>query len=742
MDITLPFYSVLAFATLVTAIVVNTLFGVVVYARTYRQYYGSYFALTILGIVVWALGDLLLLFSNDKQVVDFGAQLFYIGPMIIPVFIWFFALSFPGNYKISRPPWIIAAGVFLVYSFLFFFNLDFFIQGIQTSGELNAPIPRLPGFILYAAYFSFFFMLAYITFYRRILTLKGLSRTQLYYTFYGALIASIPALITNLSLPIMGQRGIIWLGPFFTLFFASAVTLAIVKHRLFDIRPVIVRTLGYALTITAIASIYGFVIFGLIFLVTDIRIPLTVQMILAVSTGAATVLFQDLKQIIDRYTKKLFYRDAYNPQAFFDEYNKALVSTIDLDQLLKRTSAIIVEHLKADFCHIAVKDGQKGEYHAVGTDKKNFSSHNMQQFERLASRFRNPVIVTDDLGAEYGDFKGVLTENDVAVLVRLSVKFGKVKQGIGYIILGSKKSGNQYNREDAQVIEAVANELFIALQNALRFEEIERFNETLQQRVEDATRKLRESNKKLKQLNDSKDDFIGMTSHQLRTPLTSIKGYISLVVDGDAGHINRRQRELLQQAFASSQKMVYLVSDLLNVSRLKTGKFVIERGPVNLAKLIADEMGFLQEEAASRGLKLTYEAPTDFPILPLDETKTRQVIMNFLDNAIYYTPSGGHIHAKLEELPQSIEFRVIDDGIGVPKDERHQLFTKFFRARNAQRARPDGTGLGLYMAQKVVTAQGGAIIFSSEEGEGSTFGFAFPKDLPAEPVALPVQTRD
>jgi signal transduction histidine kinase len=119
----------------------------------------------------------------------------------------------------------------------------------------------------------------------------------------------------------------------------------------------------------------------------------------------------------------------------------------------------------------------------------------------------------------------------------------------------------------------------------------------------------------------------------------------------------------------------------------------------------------------------------------LDEMKTRQVIMNFIDNAIYYTPAGGHVTVELRDLPQSVELRVIDDGIGVPAGERHHLFSKFYRAHNAQRARPDGTGLGLFMAKKVIIAQGGALIFDSKEGEGSVFGFIFPKNSESGPVA-------
>jgi signal transduction histidine kinase len=174
--------------------------------------------------------------------------------------------------------------------------------------------------------------------------------------------------------------------------------------------------------------------------------------------------------------------------------------------------------------------------------------------------------------------------------------------------------------------------------------------------------------------------------------------------------------------------MVYLISDLLNVSRLRTGKFIIEPVPANLATIIEGELEQLVETAKSRNLKLVYEKPEHFPTYMLDETKLRQVIMNFVDNAIYYTPSGGTITVGLTEKPQSIEFTVTDTGMGVPKHDQPHLFTKFFRAHNARRARPDGTGLGLFMAKKVVIAQGGAIIFRSQEGKGSTFGFSFAKD--------------
>ncbi len=296
------------------------------------------------------------------------------------------------------------------------------------------------------------------------------------------------------------------------------------------------------------------------------------------------------------------------------------------------------------------------------------------------------------------------------------IKLSARRKVAGVIIAGFYNPMEQLTELDTLLLDRICESIGVALDNKLLAEENSR-----------VLRQLRESNAKLRLLDETKDDFISMASHQLRTPLTSVKGYLSLVLDGDAGPIKPNQRKLLSQAFFSSQRMVYLIADLLNVSRLKTGKFVIEPVPLNLADIIDEEVGQLQETAAGRNLQLVFVKPGHFPVLALDETKIRQVIMNFIDNAIYYTPAGGHIELSLTETDKSIELCVKDDGIGVPKADQHHLFSKFYRADNAQRARPDGTGLGLFMAKKVIVAQGGAIIFKSQEGKGSTFGFTFPK---------------
>jgi signal transduction histidine kinase len=286
---------------------------------------------------------------------------------------------------------------------------------------------------------------------------------------------------------------------------------------------------------------------------------------------------------------------------------------------------------------------------------------------------------------------------------------------VGVIIIGTTGPVSDFTSPNIQLLQRLSETVGIALDNRLLFEENQQ-----------VLLQLKKANSRLKELDQAKDEFISMASHQLRTPLTTIKGYLSMVLEGDVGPVTKDEKQLIEQAFDSAERMVFLIGDLLNVSRLQSGKFIIDSKPTNLAKMVEAQVDQLQETAKTHHLTLSYKKPDKFSLLNLDETKIQQVVMNFIDNAIYYTPANGSIEVALEATPTEVIYTVTDTGLGVPKAEQHHLFAKFYRAGNAREMRPDGTGLGLFMAKKVIAAQGGSIIFKSTEGKGSTFGFSFP----------------
>jgi signal transduction histidine kinase len=558
---------------------------------------------------------------------------------------------------------------------------------------------------------------------------RGVEHRQVKVIFMGALITVGLSSITNALLPAaFGVYTLISIGPLSTLALIYALFYTITKHKLFDIRLIVARSLGYILSLGILILTFVFTSSLLVENVfRNVNEGWVTTFINSVIFLAAVLTYPVLKRYFDRITNKVFYRDAYDPQDFLDNLNTEIVQNIEMDILLRRVSSVIEEHIKCSYCFVGVFETDKTPLRIIGAENPQITKTDMLELRSELAKSHQKVILTDDLGSHFSSLKNTLSKKDAGMVVRIVSGKDLENNTLAYLVLGIKKSGNVYNKQDVKIVEIIADELVIAIQNALRFEEIQSFAATLQEKVNTATLKLQKTNKKLRDLDETKDEFISMASHQLRTPLTSVKGYTSMVLEGDAGKLNKAQKDLLNQAFVSSQRMVYLIADLLNVSRLKTGKFIIDAQPTNLAEVVEGEILQLQETAKRKNLTLTYDKPKNFPELMLDETKIRQVIMNFADNAIYYTPRGGKVDIELKKDSSSVYFTVKDDGIGVPKKEQEHMFTKFYRATNARKSRPDGTGLGLFMAKKVVDAQGGHILFESHEGKGSTFGFCFKK---------------
>lgn len=538
---------------------------------------------------------------------------------------------------------------------------------------------------------------------------------------YGIIIAGSIGVFFNLVLPLLNIYSFVLLGPSGAVALVAAVAYSIVKYSLFDVRLVIVRSLGYLLSIVTLALVYFLLAYtvSVLFFKDNTTSGISVNPFNIALSLVLAFAFQPIKRLFDRLTNFLFYRDVYDVEEFFARLTKRLSIITNLDVLLRYSSSEIASTLKASFGAFYIHQIQKTSLYVSTNDSKAIPDKDVHTLDEYVGSSRKEIIITSSLDDK--KLKRMLNSYHIA----LTLPITKDSIVTGYLFLGEHLS-SEYTTRDIKALLTIADELVIAIQNALSVQEIRELNDNLQHRVDVATKELRASNAMLRRLDKSKDDFISMASHQLRTPLTSIKGYISMVRDGDVGKITKTQDELLGEAFTSSERMVHLINDFLNVSRLQTGKFLIDKHPVDLAKVVQQELESLTTNAQSRKLSFTYRMPKKFPMLNLDEDKMRQVIMNFSDNAIYYSTEGTKIKVRLAVEGKNVVFTVTDTGIGVPRAEQSQLFNKFYRASNARKQRPDGTGVGLYLAKKVVDAHDGKIIFESVEGKGSTFGFKLP----------------
>lgn len=702
----------------------NLFFGLLVLLRDpASRVTQSFFGISIL-ISTWAVSNYITEYATDLEWnIFFNRAAFLFGFLAIANTALFSVIFTKRSLPSGMRLWLFELAIIAV---CFLSVTDLVAGKVGRNGdELTFAMGPLVAIYLIAVFYCIYVIVS--SFYRQIKHGSHQQRNQAQIMVAALTLSILIGVCTNIIIPaISSEFHSTKFGPaLLSLFLISTVSYAIIRHQLFDIRRVIARTVTYLLVVGVMTAIYAAMVFGLAnhlaprSAFTEQIVPIATAIFLAFSVPY-------LKQIFDKLTNSIFFRDAYDPQVFLDQLNKTLVSNIELRILLRRTAQVIQENIKCEVCMISVRETEMTPFRVVGaemiTDKTNDLEYMAEEeLPRLGKK-----VVTSDALSHNARLRRIFTNHNL-VLITAPSGGTPGRPALTHLMLGPKKSGNSYSAQDIRLIEIITDELVIAIQNALRFEEIQAFNATLQARINEATNKLQRSNNKLQVLDQTKDEFISMASHQLRTPLTSIKGYLSMVLEGDAGEINDAQRKMLQQAFISAQRMTYLISDLLNVSRLKTGKFIIEQTATNLATVVQQEVEQLLESASVHNIELIYDQPSDFPTLELDETKIRQVIMNFLDNAIYYTKDGGQIKVELTDKPQSVELTITDSGIGVPKRIQHHLFTKFYRASNAKKARPDGTGLGLFMAKKIIVAQGGAIIFKSVEGKGSTFGFSFPK---------------
>ncbi len=635
--------------------------------------------------------------------------------------IYFFIIYFPRKIKnFIILDWI-SVCVWSIFAYLSLLT-DYIVADATVENHITDILPGMMMDIFYV-FVVLFIMLSILISINKYKLLTESEKVSMKYFYSGLLIFVISSVVFSIILPgVFDLQGFTAVGDYSIVLFFGFAAYAIVKRHLFDVRLAVVRSATYTLVLVSLACLYLDIVF-IISGVFNKEIASPSQIASGVVTSLILAfVFQPLKRFFDKVTNKIFYKDNYDTDDFFTRVNESLTTTTDLRNLLERISHEIGNTLKSE-----------QTFFYINTDDEHYVMAGTQHHRQL------PKADADKLGELCGKSGDIVIasmlepEDEVRRLmlshrIELILPLIESNNIIGYLCLGEHRSNSGYTNRDVKALNAVSDEIAIAIQNALAVQEIREFNSTLQQRIENATKELRASNSILRQLDKTKDEFVGMASHQLRTPLTSVKGYISMVLEGDAGKVSDMQRKFLEEAFMSSERMVRLIDDFLNVSRIQNGKFIIDKHEVDLSKVVEQEIESLAPSAKMRNMKFVYNPPSDFPMIKLDEGKIRQVIMNFADNALYYSRDNTKIVIDLSVDRKDVVFTVKDTGIGVPISEQAQLFTKFYRASNARKQRPDGTGVGLYLAKKVIDAHGGEVIFLSIEGKGSMFGFRLPID--------------
>ncbi|MDP3710446.1 MAG: ATP-binding protein [bacterium] len=246
------------------------------------------------------------------------------------------------------------------------------------------------------------------------------------------------------------------------------------------------------------------------------------------------------------------------------------------------------------------------------------------------------------------------------------------------------------------------------------------------EKMEILSSELAKANEELKKLDVAKSEFISLASHQLRAPLTVIRGYVSMALEGSFGRLEEKARQPLRNVLRAAEQLVKLVADLLDLSRMESGKIRYEFAQNNLVPVVEEVAREFKEVASKKGVSFSFQNTAGESLnFAFDKDKIREVVVNFVDNSIKYSKQ--IVAAKLEVFGNRVRFSIKDDGIGMTAEDKKKLFIKFSRSEEARKTNADGMGIGLYFVKKVVEDHKGEVGAESEGlGKGSTFWFEIP----------------
>lgn len=289
------------------------------------------------------------------------------------------------------------------------------------------------------------------------------------------------------------------------------------------------------------------------------------------------------------------------------------------------------------------------------------------------------------------------------------------KKSIGVIIFSMSKDESEMAPDEMDLMRSFTDIVGLAVQNA-----------TVYSSLEKTKTKLEQANAELQKLDKLKDEFLSMASHELKSPMNAVKNYLWMALHKGKEHPEKVD-DYLSIAYESIQRLVALVNDLLDVSRIESGRISIDIQPIDLKKIIDETLQIYAPQAAAKNVNLTTQVTSEL-LVHGDDQKLREVLNNLVSNSIKYTPSGS-ITISLEERENVVRINITDTGMGICEDDKAKLFQKFSRVGTSFREMGaiEGTGLGLYICKQFIEMMKGRIGVDSEFGKGSTFWFELPK---------------
>lgn len=699
----------------------NSALAVLVFSKNWKSVINRSLGLFIIAIAIWNLSIFFVQISGSMV----WGRLSFASAAIIPGAFFIFSKIFTkhiSHQQISRITYLLI----VIPSIFFFFvalTTDLILKKVEV---VDSVLTRETGvlYIFFGIYFVLYAFISFYILYKRYRISTGIFKMQIRYLFIGTFIFAFIGVITNLLFPLIGNFNFNELGPLFSVIMMAFFTYAIVQYRLMDIRLVIRRVVVYiGLGLFALAAYYlvawsDTVMFGGVFTVGGVFSAIVfVPLFLA----GFYYLGQKLRTVANKY----FFASLYDYQKTLDRFAEDVTSTINLGEVAGVTVKTIKQTMQIDNIGLFVKNKHYEAIKIIGFDEQDLTRMvSNPRCRNFITALRKPLVY-DELAGNIHDFqqpqeevehaRDQMKELDVAIVLPLVTK-GEL---ISCIIMGKKISGDAYTQEDMRLLESLANQAAISIENARLYNEVQGFNQTLKQKVDDATKRLRE-------LLKIKSDFLTVASHQLRTPTSIVRGMLSLVIE-EKDLSNEEKNKFVTQAYEGVNRLERIIHELLNATELEGKKMRLEFKKTRVENIIEEIINELTPLAEQEKVKINFNKPArSIPKTLADPVKLKEAITNIIDNAVHYTPEG-EVDVSVRRKQDQIIVEVSDTGIGMSKNDLRMLFTKFSRGEGILQIHPNGTGLGLFIAKKMLEAMGGTITAESKgKSKGSKFTLAIP----------------
>jgi signal transduction histidine kinase len=550
-----------------------------------------------------------------------------------------------------------------------------------------------------------------------------IKRNQTKYLISGFTITASGAMLFNIILPLLGEKKYYSLGPQFSVVLMAMAAYAILRHRLFDIRIVIQKTILYALTFGVFLATYLTLIYVFNRFLTLINLASTISSI--VSAALIISLYSRFKLYFQKKTDKFFYRYPYDANQVLKEINEKCNSHGGLESFFACFVKIIEEKVKINKILLIILNKNK---EPILIKNHNFSRKLVEYLkitkcpEKMYNYFshnKHASLLKDD----YPILKNTIL-NDQETLknqdafeksgASLILPVYHKDRLIAFFFLGPKLSEEAYYPQDFQLFNALIDSISLTFENIFLYSELKKYSKNLEEKVTKRTRELGE-------LNEKQSRFMADIYHELQTPLAVLKGNLSLM--------NKKRLDEFETAKSfvrmdrSVDRLSNLIKDLIFLSNADVGKVELKKENINFSELALNMYDDSLILAEDKGVRLRTDIEKNISIKG-DREKIKSLLFNLISNALKFTPNGKEIRMRIFKDNNNAYFEIEDQGIGIAEKDLPNLFSRFYRIDHGSGEK--GSGLGLAICKWIAEAHGGEIEVKSELGQGSTFKVSLP----------------